>query len=310
LLATLSQAIVKLVAASCPNLAAIRVGPTRTIPGLLWGEDRLLTSDQSLPAVDECSVVLSSGVLVPARAGMRDPGSSLAMLHLLAPVPAELMVVASRVDVGALAVVLASTIDGSPSARLAMIHRIVQGTGATPPSIVLDVPGGAEPGSVVMDADGALLGMVAMGAAGEHTVVPYAVMTRFAGEVAEQPVRPGAGPSRARPAPPPPPHQPTQPRRGWLGVALQPITVPDGLAAKTGHGSGRMVVSVTPGGPADEAGLITGDVLLALNGHAASGPHTFRAFLAEEQIGSEIEIKLLRDGSLRTVVLTIAAQPD
>jgi S1-C subfamily serine protease len=310
LLATLSQAIVKLVADSSPNLAAIRVGPTRTIPGLLWGEDRLLTSDQSLPAVDECSVVLSSGVLVPARAGLRDPGSSLAMLHLDVPVPAELMVVASRVDVGALAVVLAPTIDGSPSARLAMIHRIVQGTDATLPAIVLDVPGGAEPGSIVMDADGALIGMLAMGSAGEHTVVPYAVMTRFAGEVAERPLRPGASRPRPAPPPPPPPRQPAQPRRGWLGVALQPITVPDALAAKTGHNSGRMVVSVTPGGPADEAGLITGDVLLALNGHAASGSHTFRAFLAEEQIGNAIEIRLLRDGTIRTAVLTVAAQPD
>jgi S1-C subfamily serine protease len=70
-----------------------------------------------------------------------------------------------------------------------------------------------------------------------------------------------------------------------------------------------MVVSVTKGGPAELAGLRVGDVLLALNGTSASGPHALRAFLDSEQVGSVVEVRLLREGNVQTAHLTVAAQP-
>src|ERR1019366_3597817 len=69
------------------------------------------------------------------------------------------------------------------------------------------------------------------------------------------------------------------PRRGWLGVSLQPITVPEGLTHRAGKRTARQVVSITRGGPADRAGLRSGDVLLALDGSSTSGNHALRAFL-------------------------------
>jgi putative serine protease PepD len=70
------------------------------------------------------------------------------------------------------------------------------------------------------------------------------------------------------------------------------------------------VVSITRGGPADRAGLRSGDVLLALDGSSTSGNHALRAFLAPERIGAEVEVRLMRDGLIHTTLLTIAAQPD
>jgi S1-C subfamily serine protease len=99
-------------------------------------------------------------------------------------------------------------------------------------------------------------------------------------------------------------------RRGWLGVSLQPITVPDGLALRAGQRTARQVVRIARGGPADRAGLRSGDVLLALDGSSTSGNQAFRTFLAPERIGSEVEVRLMRDGLIHTTVLTIAAQPD
>jgi len=98
-------------------------------------------------------------------------------------------------------------------------------------------------------------------------------------------------------------------RRGWLGVALQPITVPDQLVQKAGQTSGRMVVSVSAAGPADRAGLRVGDVLLALDGYSTSGSHALRAFLGADRIGRQVEVRLLRDGSILSTFLTVAAQP-
>jgi S1-C subfamily serine protease len=70
-----------------------------------------------------------------------------------------------------------------------------------------------------------------------------------------------------------------------------------------------MVVNLTPGGPADRAGLRVGDVLLSVNGSMVGGEHGLRNHLAEERIGSEIEVKVLRDGNLVTAHLVVAAQP-
>jgi S1-C subfamily serine protease len=116
---------------------------------------------------------------------------------------------------------------------------------------------------------------------------------------------PTLSPAVAQPAPP----APAANRRGWLGVALQPITVPEAIVARAGQTSGRMVMSTTKGGPAELAGLRVGDVLLALNGTSASGPHALRAFLDSERIGSMVEVRLLRDGTVMTAQLTVAAQP-
>ena len=111
-------------------------------------------------------------------------------------------------------------------------------------------------------------------------------------------------------APRTPTRVPLGPRRGWLGVALQPITVPDALAHRAGgQTSARMVISVTTGGPADLGGLHVGDVLLSLNGHNTSGSHALRAFLGADRIGTQVEVRLLRDGAMLTAQLTVAAQP-
>ena len=98
-------------------------------------------------------------------------------------------------------------------------------------------------------------------------------------------------------------------RRGWLGLSLQPITVPDGLVSRAGQPTARQVVGITRGGPADRAGLRAGDVLLAVDGTATTGPNTLRTFLQAERIGSEVEVRLMRDGMIHTAKLMVAAQP-
>jgi S1-C subfamily serine protease len=98
-------------------------------------------------------------------------------------------------------------------------------------------------------------------------------------------------------------------RRGWLGVALQPITVPEALRSTVGQVSGRMVVSVAPSGPAELAGLRPGDILLSLDGHSVSGAHALRAILGSERVGREVSVRLMREGQLETRHLTIAPHP-
>ncbi len=289
-LAMFSTLLSRLVAATAPVLTAIRIGPNRHVTGLLCQDDTIVTTDQALPALDHFTIVLPDGKLAAARPGPRDRVANLAELRLEAPLPV-LPLGHGDAAPGSVAVVLAADADAHPTVRLSVVHRFVTtANGAVP---ILDLTAErVDQGALVLTPDGCLIGLTDLGANGEAFVVPSAAIARAISPVRQDPAEPAVAA-----------------RRGWLGVALQPITVPGGLATRTGHKSGRMVVRITPGGPADRGGLRIGDVLLAINGTSTSGPHTLRAFLGADRVGSTVEVKLLRDGALLTAPLVVEGQP-
>jgi len=294
-LVMLSQCITQIVSSAAPLLSAIRVGPNRHITGLVCQGDMIVTTDQALPVADSYTVVLPNRLLMMARPGPRDPGSNLAVLRLDVPWPTVNPEIAAA-SVGTMAVMLDADIDASPTVRLTVVHRIIHTVDG--PAPVLDLSGNnVDPGSPVFDAYGRLIGLAALCLNGDAMAIPGHVIGRM--------LMPAQNPAAPPPASPTPPSN----RRGWLGVALQPITVPDHLVARAGQTSGRMVVNITKGGPAELAGMRIGDVLLALNGTSASGPHALRAFLGADRVGTAVEVKLLRDGNLATAHLTVAVQP-
>jgi S1-C subfamily serine protease len=330
LLSQVSESITAMVANIAPLLTAIRVGQNRHVTGFLWRSDIIVTSDQALPAAASYTIVLSSGALISAQPGPRDPVHNLASLRLDSPVSVVVPEPARNASVGALVLALGADFDGSPTVRLTNIHGFphTPGAGAASATITLDLAGArVSHGGMVLDAEGRLLGMTSVSAGGDAVVVPHGIIARFvevatgtmateAGGMAQSTTLPtvqpipqvavhGAAESLQRNG-----SGANHMRRGWLGVSLQPITVPEGLAHRAGQHTARQVVNVTRGGPADRAGLRAGDVLLALDGSSTSGNHALRAFLAPDRIGSQVQVRLMRDGLVHTTVLTVAAQPD
>ncbi|HUB16846.1 MAG TPA: PDZ domain-containing protein [Acetobacteraceae bacterium] len=298
LLVQFSDALAAHVAAAAPLVTAIRIGTNRVISGIVWRADVVVTSDQALPAQDSYSLAVAAGMLLPARAARRDPATNLVCLNLDTPAVTVPIRAASDPAVGSLALALGAAVDGTPTARLTAIHRIVYGhasrSGALGDAIMLDLAGALLPeGGPVLDMRGGLLGMASAGPSGEALVIPYATIARFLDPLGMVKALPSAH----------------HVRRGWLGVALQPITVPELLRSIAGQNSGRMVVGVTSGGPAEHAGLRLGDVLLAIDGQSVSGQQGLRAFIGADRIGSAIEIRLMRDGAVRNATLIVAPQP-
>jgi len=288
-LAQLSDAIVSHVAAAAPLLAAIRVGPNRHISGIVWQSDLVITSDQVLPAQDTYTVVLPGGALTSARTARRDSISNLAALRLDGTTSPAQIVASGEPRVGAVALALGADADASPTVRLTVIHKLATSQSGSPDrSLVLDMQAGLlEEGGPVLDVVGRLLGMAAVGANGQAMVIPHAAIARMLDPLRTQ----------------------TDERRGWLGAALQPITVPDSMRDLVGQASGRMVVSVTPSGPAELAGLRPGDILLTLDGHSIVGTHALRTLLGPERIGRQVEVRVMRNGQVETRPLVVALHP-
>jgi S1-C subfamily serine protease len=95
--------------------------------------------------------------------------------------------------------------------------------------------------------------------------------------------------------------------RGYLGVGVQPVAIPDTLRTRLtlANRSGVMVVSAESGGPADQAGVFLGDILVSLDSAPLEGIEDVQAFSDSGAIGKPVTAKIIRAGELREVTITV-----
>ena len=292
MLSDLSTAIAEQVRAASQTVAAIRLREHRHLSATLWQSDVLVTSAQSLPARDAYDIVLPGGSTTTAKPAGRDPGTNIAVLKLNDKI-SEPQNAWGEAKLGALALALGADGEGSASARLGIVSIAgrewhSQGGGKIDARIVLDARlNRSEEGGPVLDANGARLGFTTFGPRRQVLVIPSATVERILplllkdGRVA----------------------------RGWLGVALQPVAVPDALRESAAQTSGLMVMQLAQGGPCEQAGVLAGDILLAVDGEPARPFRRIASRLGPDSIGRQAQLKLIRGGAILSVNATIAARP-
>jgi serine protease Do len=94
--------------------------------------------------------------------------------------------------------------------------------------------------------------------------------------------------------------------RGWLGVYIQRLTPEAAENLGIPGRQGALVSDVTSGGPAEKAGIRSGDVIVAFNGKEIKDEHDLPQAVASTKPGSAVDVRLLRDGKETTVPVTIA----
>jgi len=93
--------------------------------------------------------------------------------------------------------------------------------------------------------------------------------------------------------------------RGWLGVYIQRLT-PDMAETLSVPGKkGALVADVTKGGPADKAGLRSGDVIVSFDGKGVSDEHDLPQIVASTKPGKNVEVIVIRDGKEGKIPVTI-----
>jgi serine protease Do len=97
--------------------------------------------------------------------------------------------------------------------------------------------------------------------------------------------------------------------RGYIGVGIQSVTRDIAEQFKLASARGALVTDVTPGSPAEKAGIIRGDVIRKVNGYEIKDTIALVNRIAEADIGSILAIDIVRDGEPKTVNAKVIEQP-
>ena len=95
--------------------------------------------------------------------------------------------------------------------------------------------------------------------------------------------------------------------RGYLGVGLQPVRLPDALrrTLQRDDKTAAIVLEVEPEGPAHKAGIVIGDIFVAFAGHPVSRLEDVHGQLGAESVGKSLPIKFVRGGALQETNIVV-----
>jgi len=98
--------------------------------------------------------------------------------------------------------------------------------------------------------------------------------------------------------------------RGWLGVAVRPVTPASAQTAGLPEARGAVVEGVAPGSPAERAGLQKGDVIVAVNDQPVAGPPDLTRRIAMTPPGTRVQITVIRDRGRKTLPVELGRLPE
>jgi len=289
----LSNGFAAAVEAAGASVVRVEARHRRASSGIVWSADGVIaTADHKVEREEDIRVGLAGGREVPATLVGRDPRTDVAVLRAEATgLAAPTWAADADLKVGHLAFAL-SRPGKDVRASLGIVCALGEGWrthagGRIDRWIETDVvhqPGFT--GGLLIDAAGRGLGMDDAGLRrGRGLALPASTLRR----VVEAILAHGGV------------------RRGYLGIAVQPVRLPESAAAAHGA-TGLIVVAVQPGGPAEQAGLLLGDVIVALDGRPAADPGALQEILDEDRVGKEIALSVLRGGEAREVRATVGAR--
>ncbi len=99
-------------------------------------------------------------------------------------------------------------------------------------------------------------------------------------------------------------------RRGWLGVSIQDIDPEISEAIGLEGRDGALVTNMMDGGPAENAGIQQGDVILSLDGTDVDDVRSLVRLVGRSEIGKEVPVKIFRDGEEMTLSVVLGRRED
>jgi S1-C subfamily serine protease len=292
-LSSLSNELASIVERAGRTVVAVNARPRLSSTGVHWRPGIVVTADHTVRADEDITITRRDGRSVAARLAGRDPGTDLAVLRVDdTDLPAADLGDSASPQVGHIVLALGN----GPRASWGVVSatggpwRTWRG-GEIDRFVRLDLtlyPGFS--GGPLVDVEGRVVGINTSGLARQlELAVPATTVNRVADELLEK----------------------GRVSRGFLGVGLQPVRLPEELKRTLPDGAevALIVISVKPDGPAARSGLMLGDVLVALDGAPVGAPDDVQAVVGARRVGSVLTATIVRAGAPTEVRITIGERP-
>jgi serine protease DegQ len=298
-LVELSNALASATELAAANVVAVHSESRGSASGVIWRSGVIVTSEHALRRDEDIRVTIADGRVAQATLAGRDPSTDLAVLKCADATNA--IAIANTGDPaalkpGSLILAVGRTRASGPVAAFGAVSLVAPErktwTGVSlSPYVRLDVS--IQPtaiGGAVVDASGKIFGVITprFGRFGS-TLTPAATINNVVDTLLEK----GRIP------------------RGYLGVGLQPVRVPESLrqTLQREERTAVIVLEIEPNSPANNAGLMIGDIIVSLGGNNVSRPEDIHSKLHGSAIGKPFAIGYVRGGALQQAEIMIAERP-
>jgi S1-C subfamily serine protease len=263
--------------------------------GVIVAPDGLvLTNSHVVGGAARVELMTTEGRSLTARVVGDDPDTDLALVRVDAPVtlPAATLGDSKKLRRGQLVVAIGNPLGFESTVTAGVVSALGRSLRARTGRLIDDViqtdaalnPGNS--GGPLVSSRGEVIGVntaIIQGAQG----ICFAVAANTANFVLGELVRHG------------------RVRRAFIGISAQQTTIPRRLqlAAGVAQASSATIIASEQGSPANRAGLLTGDMIVRLDGQPVTGADDLIRLLTGERIGKMVEIDVLRLGKPRTFTL-------
>src|ERR1700724_2042629 len=271
----LSKEIETLVETASKSVVRVDARRGRAGTGIVWDSGLVLTANHVVEQEDDIEVVVDEKSSKATLVG-RDPATDLALLKVEGLKPGQIVLAIGRP--GSLKATF-GTISAVSSSwrgwRGSEIEHLIQTNAPLDPGFS---------GGPLVDVDGRVVGM-------NSWVFGRGDGRAIAMDVAERVVASLKADGRIR--------------RPYLGIGTQEGPLPETGEAKAKQDTGLLIVAVEPQSPADKAGLMQGDTLVALNGTTTSSLEDLYTGLRQAKVGATQTVRVIRAGELKELQVTV-----
>jgi serine protease Do len=258
----------------------------------------ILTNNHVVDGAEQVKVALQDGREFTAKVIGRDPKSDVAVIKIDAKdLPTVPIADSDKVEVGDVVLAIGNPFGIGQTVTTGIVSATGRGG-----AIGLDYedfiqtdaainPGNS--GGALVDSEGRLIGIntAILSRSGGNQGIGFAIPSNLARDVAQDLVRDG------------------RVTRGYLGVMIQDVTPALAKEFKLKDNQGALIGDVTDKSPAEKAGLKEGDVILEFNGKKVTDSRHLKLEVARIQPGETVPVKVLRDGTTKTLDVTVKEMP-
>ena len=295
-LTTLSNQMADAVERIAKSLVTVNGRERQSATGIVIANELVLTADHVVERDDNLTVAVANGTKLAAQLIGRDPSTDLAVLRVagLAAEPASRSSASPDAPARVGQLVLAVGLPGEdglagPMASSGVVSAIggpLRGNGVNLERYIRTdaTPYPGFSGGPLVDAAGAVLGVLTTALArGATLAIPIAIALRVADTLTKQGTL----------------------KRGYLGVISQQVKLPPNQRGGQSQEHGLLVMRVEEASPAEQGGVLMGDILVSIDGQAVTNADDLLALLTGERVGKPVSLGVIRGGNLQSVSVVV-----